>query len=109
MPGTVVMKFGGTSVADAERIKRAARRIVAAHEQNQRVVAVLSARGKTTIIRMAAMHQPARAAASSLDVPGLRVVMVRSQLTRPRGNRLRVNVRCGLQQRPASAGLLGPP
>ena len=24
MPATVVMKFGGTSVADAERIKRAA-------------------------------------------------------------------------------------
>jgi len=46
--GTVVMKFGGTSVADAERIKRAARRIVAAREQNHRVVAVLSARGKTT-------------------------------------------------------------
>jgi aspartate kinase len=42
------MKFGGTSVADAERIKRAARRIVAAREQGQRVVAVLSARGKTT-------------------------------------------------------------
>ena len=46
--GTVVMKFGGTSVADAERIKRAARRIVAAREQGHRVVAVLSARGKTT-------------------------------------------------------------
>jgi aspartate kinase len=46
--GTVVMKFGGTSVADAERIKRAARRIVAAREQGRRVVAVLSARGKTT-------------------------------------------------------------
>ncbi len=42
------MKFGGTSVADAERIKRAARRIVGAREQGQRVVAVLSARGKTT-------------------------------------------------------------
>jgi aspartate kinase len=42
------MKFGGTSVADAERIKRAARRIVAAHTEGQRVVAVLSARGKTT-------------------------------------------------------------
>jgi aspartate kinase len=27
---TVVMKFGGTSVADAERIKRAAERIVRA-------------------------------------------------------------------------------
>jgi aspartate kinase len=42
------MKFGGTSVADAERIKRAARRIVAAREQDHRVVVVLSARGKTT-------------------------------------------------------------
>src|SRR5829696_199962 len=42
------MKFGGTSVADAERIKRAARRIVRSREQGQRVVAVLSARGKTT-------------------------------------------------------------
>jgi aspartate kinase len=46
--GTVVMKFGGTSVADAERIKRAAKRIVRAREQGQQVVAVLSARGKTT-------------------------------------------------------------
>ncbi|HWF34106.1 MAG TPA: aspartate kinase [Solirubrobacteraceae bacterium] len=46
--GTVVMKFGGTSVADAERIKGAARRIVAQREAGNRVVAVLSARGKTT-------------------------------------------------------------
>ena len=45
---TVVMKFGGTSVAGAEQIKRAARRIVAAREAGSRVVAVLSARGKTT-------------------------------------------------------------
>jgi len=44
----VVMKFGGTSVADAERIKRAARRIVATRERGHPVVAVLSARGKTT-------------------------------------------------------------
>jgi aspartate kinase len=42
------MKFGGTSVADAERLKRAARRIVAAREEGNNVVAVLSARGKTT-------------------------------------------------------------
>src|ERR1044071_5640984 len=48
MPETVVMKFGGTSVADAERLKRAARRIVAKREAGNRVVAVLSARGKTT-------------------------------------------------------------
>jgi aspartate kinase len=44
----VVMKFGGTSVADAERIKRAARRIVERREAGANVVAVLSARGKTT-------------------------------------------------------------
>ena len=42
------MKFGGTSVAGAEQIKRAAGRIVAAREAGNRVVAVLSARGKTT-------------------------------------------------------------
>ena len=46
--GTVVMKFGGTSVADAERLKRAARRIVAKREEGMRVVTVLSARGKET-------------------------------------------------------------
>ncbi len=48
MPDTVVMKFGGTSVADAERLKRAAARIVAKREAGHRVVAVLSARGKET-------------------------------------------------------------
>jgi aspartate kinase len=48
MPGLICMKFGGTSVADAERIKRAARRIVEQREQGHQVVAVLSARGKTT-------------------------------------------------------------
>jgi aspartate kinase len=42
------MKFGGTSVADAERIKRAAARIVAKREAGYSVVVVLSARGKTT-------------------------------------------------------------
>ena len=44
----VVMKFGGTSVAGTEELKRAADRIVAAREAGKRVVAVLSARGKTT-------------------------------------------------------------
>jgi aspartate kinase len=44
----VVMKFGGTSVAGAEEIKRAAGRMVAAREAGKRVVAVVSARGKTT-------------------------------------------------------------
>src|SRR5687768_8007075 len=48
MAETVVMKFGGTSVAGPEDLKRAAERIVAAREQGNQVVAVLSARGKTT-------------------------------------------------------------
>ena len=48
VPGLTVMKFGGTSVADAARIQRAARRIVDTRERGHRVVAVLSARGKTT-------------------------------------------------------------
>ena len=42
------MKFGGTSVAGAEQIRHAARRIVSAREQGRNVVAVLSARGQTT-------------------------------------------------------------
>jgi aspartate kinase len=45
---TVVMKFGGTSVADAEKLKNVARRLVAAREAGTRVVAVLSAMGHTT-------------------------------------------------------------
>ncbi len=48
MGDVTVMKFGGTSVANAERVKRAARRIVDKREEGHGVVAVLSARGKTT-------------------------------------------------------------
>ena len=42
------MKFGGSSVADADMIRNVARRIAAAAESGDRVVAVVSARGKTT-------------------------------------------------------------
>jgi len=56
-PQTVVMKFGGTSVADAERIKRAAGRIVQAADEGARVIAVLSARGKTTDDLTAMAHE----------------------------------------------------
>src|SRR4029453_14587763 len=53
--GTVVMKFGGTSVADPERLKAVAARLVAAREAGNRVVAVLSAMGDTTddLLRLA--------------------------------------------------------
>lgn len=55
----VVMKFGGTSVAGAEELKRAAKRIVAAHEEGRAVVAVLSARGSTTDELEAMAHEVA--------------------------------------------------
>jgi aspartate kinase len=65
----VVMKFGGTSVAGAEEIKRAARRIVAAREAGNRVVAVLSARGKTTDELVAqAMEISERPVAREMDM-----------------------------------------
>ena len=42
------MKFGGSSVADADKIKNVARRIAEARESGDDVLAVVSARGKTT-------------------------------------------------------------
>jgi aspartate kinase len=57
MSETVVMKFGGTSVADAERIQRAAGRIVERARQGNHVVAVLSARGKHTDELVALAHE----------------------------------------------------
>ena len=44
----VVQKYGGSSVADAEKIQHVARRIMARHTAGDRVVAVVSAMGKTT-------------------------------------------------------------
>ena len=51
----IVMKFGGTSVADATCMKRVATRIVDARREGHPVVAVVSARGETTddLIEMA--------------------------------------------------------
>jgi aspartate kinase len=54
---TVVMKFGGTSVADAERISRAAGRIVRSAGEGNSVVAVLSARGKHTDELVSLAHE----------------------------------------------------
>src|ERR671935_3271486 len=54
-PGLVVMKFGGSSVADTEKLRAVARRCAAAREAGNRVVAVLSAMGDTTdeLLRLA--------------------------------------------------------
>lgn len=46
--GLIVQKFGGTSVANAERIQNVARIITDTYRQGNSVVAVLSAQGDTT-------------------------------------------------------------
>lgn len=46
--GVVVQKYGGSSVADAEGIKRVARRIVDVKQTGQDVVVIVSAMGDTT-------------------------------------------------------------
>jgi aspartate kinase len=58
----VVQKYGGSSVADAGRIKNVARRIAQARDKGDQVVAVVSAMGDTTdeLIKLAyqVSHQP---------------------------------------------------
>ncbi|MBN1298487.1 MAG: aspartate kinase [Actinobacteria bacterium] len=44
----IVMKFGGTSVGDTDKIKRVAERVIKAKEAGNDVVVVVSAMGKTT-------------------------------------------------------------
>jgi aspartate kinase len=55
--GTVVMKFGGSSVADPEKLKQVAGRLVHAREAGNRVVGVLSAMGTTTDDLVALAYQ----------------------------------------------------
>ena len=53
----VVQKYGGSSVADADRIRRVAERIVATKAQGNDVVVVVSAMGDTTDDLMDLAHQ----------------------------------------------------
>src|SRR5881275_1360558 len=63
--GLIVQKFGGTSVADAERIHIAARRAIAAKEKGNQVAVVVSAMGDTTDDLMAmAIHSQGHEAIS---------------------------------------------
>jgi aspartate kinase len=54
---TVVWKFGGTSVGNPERVRAVADRMVAAHRDGSRVVAVLSAMGHVTDDLVARAHE----------------------------------------------------
>jgi aspartate kinase len=55
--GIIVQKYGGSSLADAEKIKNVARRIVARKEQGNEMVVVVSAMGKTTDQLIDLAHQ----------------------------------------------------
>lgn len=55
--GIIVQKYGGSSLADAEKIKNVARRIVARKEQGNAMVVVVSAMGKTTDQLIDLAHQ----------------------------------------------------
>ncbi len=53
----VVKKFGGSSVANPERIKRVAKRVVEEHQRGNQVVVTVSAMGDTTDDLIALMKQ----------------------------------------------------
>ncbi|MFK5952198.1 MAG: aspartate kinase [Desulfobacterium sp.] len=64
-----VQKFGGTSVADIERIKNVADRVINTHNQGDQVVVVLSAMAGVTDGLISLAHQAAETpAARELDV-----------------------------------------
>ncbi len=56
-PPIIVQKFGGSSVANVQRIRRVARRIVATKRKGFNVVAVVSALGDSTDDLLALAHQ----------------------------------------------------
>ena len=67
--GLIVQKFGGTSVADADCIRRVAGIITDTYRKGNQVVAVLSAQGDTTddLIAMAGQINP-RASSREMDM-----------------------------------------
>lgn len=54
---TVVMKFGGSSLADTEKIRRVARLVADRHVKGENIVVVVSAQGKTTDQLMKMAHE----------------------------------------------------
>ena len=81
----IVQKYGGSSVADVEKLGRVADRVVAAHQAGHDVVVVVSAMGKTTdgllALARSAAHtgagdaEPARRELDMLLTTGERVSM----------------------------------
>lgn len=77
--GIIVQKYGGSSVADVEKLKKIAKLIAAVKDQTHDVVAVVSAMGKTTnqLIDMAKFlsENPAKRELDMLLSTGERITM----------------------------------
>jgi aspartate kinase len=75
----VVHKYGGSSVADVERVRAVARRVVATVKSGHRVVVVVSAMGNTTnellALARSVSHRPGRRELDLLVSVGERVSM----------------------------------
>ncbi len=75
----IVQKYGGTSVGDADRIRRVAHRVVAEARDGNQVVAIVSAMGKSTdeLIALAreVSHSPAPREMDMLLTAGERISM----------------------------------
>ena len=67
----VVKKFGGTSVADCERIMNVAKRCIAEYKAGNDVVVVLSAMGKQTDVLIDMAKEAGFTYAASIDMDSL--------------------------------------
>ena len=64
----IVQKYGGTSLADAEKVKAAAKRLTDLARQGNQVIAVVSAQGDTTdVLIQKALQVNKRGAAREMD------------------------------------------
>ena len=79
----IVMKFGGTSVADIDRIRNVANRVAEYRHRGDQVVVVVSAMGSTTDELIALAHKVSRRPQGREGERGSHVV---------------ANVRCGSVQ-----------
>lgn len=73
MSGIIVQKFGGTSVADVERIRRAAGRAVAARRAGKKTVVVVSAMGHATddLLDLGSQMKPSITASADREMDAL--------------------------------------
>ena len=77
----IVQKFGGSSVADADRIRNVARIITETYRRGHRVVAVLSAQGDTTDAgAIAATGCGVKTAMLAFPIRGLHTLQERARL-----------------------------